>query len=163
MTDTSPICAGCGVAITKGMGNRVAIVGSEAFHQRCVRAGLVATSKQRRLEQMLRDAEARAETNRVMAREALDLLQREQEKTAEVRSLLDASRRSNTGNLARVHDLIARNAELEQERDAARREAALHQVIQATPAPRSDPPPVITTPEEEVDGTKKRFEMLELD
>lgn len=166
-------CAVCGGAITKGGG--FVLVGCEVVHksQFCLsRAGETKNAKlaaklaetKRELEyteedlgairqQLQRAARAGEEAMAAINRVRHDEAQRE-------RDLFDYKRRLNVTTIERDNAI--------EERDAARREAALHQMLARephAPAATSTTPPPAPAPEpqtDEKDASEIRFSLLEL-
>lgn len=170
-------CAICQQPLTREQG--IAIAGSETFHKACVRQHGISNSVVARLRARLAELETAAVRTqedlrrrldevtsklKEVARSKVELEQRMQDmhrvendlalkklELASVRSELRTAR----DELRQSEDL---SIELAQERDAARREAALHQLLaQQAPVQKS-------TPEhDERDATEVRFSLLELD
>lgn len=173
-------CAICQLELHRGDG--IALAGSEAFHKACVRDHGIANSVVNRLKAKLLEVEALAVRQRDELRNKLDSvteqLRKSGRRVSDMTSEIEAYRTIDTqleikkAELAGVrHELSALRAEFREleaegdiliaERDSARREAALHQLL-AQNAPLVAK---VITPEpvDDRDATEVRFSLLELD
>lgn len=173
------ICAICQHDLHREQG--IVLAGSEAFHRACVRAHGTASSVVNRLKQKLLEVEAAAVRDRDELRmkldEATEVLRKSGRKVAELTAELEAARLLDVqlglkkAELAgvrtelralhgQVSNLEREADELGRERDVARREAALHQLLaQSAPVKVAPAPETI----DDRDPTVVRFSLLEID
>ena len=173
------ICAICQHELHREQG--IVLAGSEAFHRACVRAHGTSSSVVNRLQQKLVEVEAMAvrqrdelrmrlddatEKLRTSARRVADLADeiaaaRAIETQLELKKAELAGVRSELGALRiEFRELEHEGNTLMAEREAARREAALHQLLaQRTPVRVETAP----DPIDDRDPTEVRFSLLELD
>lgn len=164
-------------------GNKHVIVETEVFHEKCVRAGQVGTSRTRSLEAELARLREALTQQRIQASRAHAELEEKLHNANRKRSDLEyIAERARTDQERSASDLRAVRSALEdvrhnmvvlvQERDAARQEAALHQTIQRSTAvaqpiaqvavPLENKTAVPTPPTDDRDDTQIRFGLLEL-
>lgn len=159
----TPTCASCGQSITKGKGQKVTIVGTEAFHQRCVVAGGVYNSRGNRLARALKEEQ----DLRQNAQRAHDDLIEDMRRTAERK--IEHERRLANNAIATRNEYVVLATQQDQligdlrtELERVRRQLAdAHQQVENTKTTITRP----STPAETtvVDESAVRFSLLELD
>lgn len=170
---TDPTCAACGGPITKSGPGRGTVVETEAFHTRCVLAGRVPISLLRRTKLELARATEMLANQRKHAQDAIDLLQKEQAKTLERATALRREVQAHNKTIAdlEAQDLAVERAtllvqELQNENRRLSSELLLHSTLAGRQV--AARVPVVEEKKAEVvddgmDGTEKRYSMMELD
>lgn len=181
------ICAICERPLARQQG--ISLAGTEAFHKACVRTAGTSGSVANRLRAKLIEIETEAVRLRDSLREQLDRVRSELdiqrrkntelgERAGDAKALqfqldlkkaeLAKAQRECTSLDREIGDLVEDCKTLERERDAARHEAALHQML-AYEASRVVQTGTVTVTaatakeDDERDATEVRFSLLELD
>ena len=163
-------CAVCLVAFTHG--EKFVVMGTEVVHQQCIGGTTMATKHthaiiefKRRIATLDQELQLARVDVRVATGKQIPLEQEIADLKRQLRAHLtiEAGYRQERDSARRARDAADnRLVDMTRERDAARREASMHQLLAATPPP---PPQATTEPvvNDERDPAEVRFSLLEID
>lgn len=164
------VCASCLQPIDAGQ-KQFVLAGTEVFHRRCATniANSHAERQRQRIIELGADAQKwRNESERLLRQledygrdldTTRDNLRKSGDELSRLGMTLLDTRSAQRAELERKDTTIA---DLTRQRDAARREAQLHQAISNTP-PRDPSPPSTPAENDDRDASAVRFSLLELD